>query len=830
MNAGPQLIDLAAAVADGAVVDWPALEARARDRDTRDLVAHLRVLEQIASVHATLPPAATFVRSLRLAAFGEAHGTWGPLEIIRKIGSGAHADVYLARDPRLDRPVALKLLRYRQEAGDASTVIDEARLLARVRHPNVVTVYGAERIDGRTGIWMEYVDGPTLEEELRASGPFTAAEVRRVGVAVAEALAAVHTAGLVHRDVKAQNVLREPGGRVLLSDFGTGRDAGTGAPELAGTPLYLAPEVLAGQPADARADLYSLGVLLFHLATGTFPVVGRSIADLREAHRAGTSPDVRRRRPDLPRRLAACIDRALSGDPAARFENGETLGRALEAASGRRPSQAALRSAVTVLLLLLGISAGAAWKLEHPPVKGTAPQPETLTTNSREASRLYTASYRLGDTDDFAAALPLVKRAVALDPSFAVAHTWEAWCLLNTHAPEANVRAEGERAVALSGHASDWERLWIQASYDNFTGQREAEIAALKALLKLRPDFYWAVDNLANTLMAVGLNSEALLYVARRADLRPDDGRAAMSAGLYLVRAGDRDRGLQYAERARVVARTNGWFGGAQFAWAAPVEDSLQRADYRTAAAMLDQLRDEFAVRPSNERTAVAKLLVDYNLDLGRSKAAMTATDLIDDPEMRHVNRAAVAFHAGDPLWAREMRFVKGPVSAQDSRTFYLVEAGRFDDATKVLNELELLQSDQAGAEVEVAHMELKKGQRDQALDTLEHARPDSSGTQAISRFEYLAELYLGRGDRARAITTLEASLQVRDSQMLAFWWMRNELRLAELYHEARRDGDARPLEAELHTRLSLGDPTFPLVVRLRALEAKTTQGASSGR
>lgn len=820
MDPGPKLIDLAAAIADGAVVDWPPVPAAADD-PSHAVIANLRVLEQVASVHATLPPAVTFIESLHSTAFGDATGTWGPLEIIRKIGTGANADVYLARDPRLDRAVALKLLRYRQEAGDASAVIDEARLLARVRHPNVVTVYGADRIDGRTGIWMEYVDGRTLEEELRASGPFSAGEVRQVGIAVAAALGAVHAAGLVHRDVKAQNVLRGPGGRVLLSDFGTGRDAAVGASELAGTPLYLAPEVLTGVPADARSDLYSLGVLLFHLATGAFPVAGRSIADLREAHEGGQPPTVRGRRPDLSRSLAACVDRALSPDPAVRFENSDALGLALEAASVRRPRR---HTAVSVMigLLLIGLSAGAAWTREHPRDRGAVAQRDTVTTNSPEALRLYTESYRLGDKDDFGAALPLIKRALTLDPSFALAHTWEAWCLLNTRAPNADVRAEAQRAVALSGHVTEWERLWIQASYDSFSGQKEAEITALKALLKIRPDFYDAVDNLANVLMSIGLNSESLVYVARRSDLRPDSGRDAMFAGLYLVRAGDRDDGLRYAERARMVAGTLGWYGGAQWAWVTPVEDCLQRADYGAATVMLDQIRAGFVGRPSIERTAMAKLLVDYNLDLGRVNAARAATDLIDDPETRHVNRAAVAFHAGDPRWTREMRFVKGPVGPQDSRTFYLVEAGRFDEATRVINELTLLQTDQGSAEVEVAHIDLKKGQPDHALDILEHARPNTSGSQVFTRFEYLAQLYLRRGDRDRAISTLEASLEVRDSQMLAFWWMRNELRLAELYHEAGRDTDARPLETELDQRLSGADPTFPLLVRLRAVEAKT--------
>ena len=354
MARGPQLIDLASAIADGAVVDWSAVPSSAND-ESRAVIANLRVLEGVASVHATLPPAVTFIESLYPTVFGEATGRWGPLEIVRKIGSGAHADVYLARDPRLDRPVALKLLRYRQDAGDASVVIDEARLLARVRHPNVVTVYGAERIQGRTGIWMEYVDGRTLEEELRASGPFSADDVCRVGIAVAEALTAVHAAGLVHRDVKAQNVLRAPEGRVLLSDFGTGRDAGTGPSELAGTPLYLAPEVLKGAPADARSDLYSLGVLLFHLATGAFPVAGRSISDLREAHAAQTTPDVRARRPDLSRPLAVCIDRALSRDPATRFESAAGIERALRALdSPKRWLRAMVTGGIAVVVLIAG--------------------------------------------------------------------------------------------------------------------------------------------------------------------------------------------------------------------------------------------------------------------------------------------------------------------------------------------------------------------------------------------------------------------------------------------------------------------------------------------
>ena len=212
--------------------------------------------------------------------------TWGSLRVLERVGQGAFGDVYRAWDSRLDREVALKLIR-RLESLDsiASHVIDEGRLLARVRHPNVVTVYGADRIDGRVGLWMEFVRGRTLEAVLREQGPFGAEEATLIGLDLCRALSAVHGAGLIHRDVKAQNVMREAGGRIVLMDFGTGRDDLSDRPaDVAGTPLYVAPEVLGGAPATAESDIYSVGVLLFHLVTGSYPVKGRTAADLREAH------------------------------------------------------------------------------------------------------------------------------------------------------------------------------------------------------------------------------------------------------------------------------------------------------------------------------------------------------------------------------------------------------------------------------------------------------------------------------------------------------------------------------------------------------------------
>jgi Tol biopolymer transport system component len=154
--------------------------------------------------------------------------------------------------------------------------------------------------------------------------------VARIGVELCRALAAVHGAGLVHRDVKAQNVMRDASGRIVLGDFGTGLEVDPETPDtsMAGTPVYLAPEIFEGQPATAVSDLYSLGVLLFHLATDSYPVAGRSIPELRHAHR--TRPSLAALPSSgLPPALAAVIERALSQEPAIRYQSAAAMEQAL---------------------------------------------------------------------------------------------------------------------------------------------------------------------------------------------------------------------------------------------------------------------------------------------------------------------------------------------------------------------------------------------------------------------------------------------------------------------------------------------------------------------
>lgn len=375
-----RLLELADLVLDGRPIDWASVPATLPAAQ-QALVSDLQALARITSFHLESSVASgwTTIRRDEGGATELAPGqSWGPLTVIGLIGHGRFGDVYHAREPRLDRPVALKLLRERtREDADALAVIDEARLLARVRHPNVVTVFGAERLDGRVGLWMELVEGRTLEAELTDRGPLPWHEVVQIGIDLAGALEAAHGAGLLHRDLKAQNVLRDREGRVALADFGAGAIVTSDADEpieIAGTPLYLAPEVFAGAGASRASDIYSLGVLLFHLLTASYPVRGRSLADLRDAHIEGRRSSLAEARPDLPRALATVVDRAIAASPQARWPRaadvGEALLRVTTAESPARPETArvwrrlawtgALAAAVTLL------AAGVTWRTSWP--------------------------------------------------------------------------------------------------------------------------------------------------------------------------------------------------------------------------------------------------------------------------------------------------------------------------------------------------------------------------------------------------------------------------------------------------------------------------------
>jgi len=347
--------NVAASIADGAQVDWVQADAQVGGRELR-LVRHLRIIDSVAGVYRTLPSLVEDEASASPRPDYPEGPRWGRLILLDRIGRGSSADVFRAWDAELQREVALKLLHDEGPSSKANErLLQEARRLARIRHPHVVHVYGAERHEEQIGLWMEFVRGRSLDDVVRDEGAIDAAETAHIGIDLCSALSAVHGAGLLHRDIKAQNVIREDSGRLVLMDFGTGEEMTDQTPRLAGTPIYLAPEVLARGPASVQSDIYAVGVLLFHALTGAFPVVGESLEALAEAHREGRYRTVRELQPRVPSGLARVVDRALAPDPRRRYASASAmqaaLRQALDTLPGRRP---ALTNQWWIVLTMVG--------------------------------------------------------------------------------------------------------------------------------------------------------------------------------------------------------------------------------------------------------------------------------------------------------------------------------------------------------------------------------------------------------------------------------------------------------------------------------------------
>ena len=354
---------LAADIADGGSIDWEAIAQLPQDDPRRHFLEHLRVVAEIAEHHrsavdepseqVTTEPdpdqlaRVGHVRAPATVVEGQSVGRWGHLILRRRIGAGAFGEVFHAHDVWLDHPVALKLLKPEVAKSDfSSRILHEARRLARVRHPNVVNVHGADMHDGRIGFWMDLIEGETLSE-LLARGRLSPGEASHIGREICLALAAVHGANLIHRDVKAQNVMRAyNGGRIILMDFGAGEfmDRPSASGKLSGTPLYLAPELFERAHASITTDIYAAAVLLFYLVTGAFPVTGSSIEALADAHRRGDRKRLRDMRPDLPDSFVAAVERALDRDPARRFASAGEMHSALGGGTAMTIDSGASRS------------------------------------------------------------------------------------------------------------------------------------------------------------------------------------------------------------------------------------------------------------------------------------------------------------------------------------------------------------------------------------------------------------------------------------------------------------------------------------------------------
>lgn len=269
----------------------------------------------------------------------------GSYSLERQIGRGGMGVVFLARDVRLDRPVAIKLLRP-EVAGQSSfreRFLNEARTAARLSHPHLVSIHAVEEADDLVYFVMAYIEGETLGERIRRQGPLSSDEASRVLREVAWALSYAHASGVIHRDIKADNILLERStGRALLADFGIAQAAGSADSEpLVGTTTYLSPELIEGRAASPQSDLYALGVVGFFAVSGQLPFDGATGAEVMARHLAQPVPRVDDAAPGVSARLARAIDRCLAKQPEARFLSAEDFAAGLEHHAVMAPVQPA---------------------------------------------------------------------------------------------------------------------------------------------------------------------------------------------------------------------------------------------------------------------------------------------------------------------------------------------------------------------------------------------------------------------------------------------------------------------------------------------------------
>ena len=331
-------------------------------------------------------------------------------EILETVGVGGMGSVYKARDGRLDRFVALKLLRKELSANptEAARLEQEARVTAAVNHPNVVQVYSTGTAHGQIYLVMELVDRGSLDDIMAQSARVPEAQVLETGIQVAKGLQAAHEKGLIHRDIKPANILFADERTAKIGDFGLAVAAGAQQAEtqkeIWGTPYYVAPERLNNEPEDFRSDIYSLGATLFHAVAGRPPIEGETTSAGELRRLKSNPPDLRRVAPAVSRDTARIVNRMLAPDPAQRFASYAELVAQLERAYATLPGGPAAKRrrrllVITSAAVIAVIAVAAAYVVFGPnrsaePIAARTPAPTPTPDNTAALQRRYEEARR----------------------------------------------------------------------------------------------------------------------------------------------------------------------------------------------------------------------------------------------------------------------------------------------------------------------------------------------------------------------------------------------------------------------------------------------------
>jgi len=491
-----------------------------------------------------------------------ARDTWGSFRLLARVGHGGFGEVYRAWDPNLEREVALKLLLPNGSGGAQSeeeyqSMLREARALASVRHPNIVSVYGIDRHDGRVGFWMDFVKGKTLSVLLGAQGPFGDREATLIGLDVTRALSAVHRAGLLHRDIKAENVMREEGGRILLMDLGLSslqHDQATSS----GTPNYMAPEIWRGEQASVESDIYAVGVLLYFLVTGEHPLKLGGLTAKAAAEAFAKRRPLMDLRPDLPEPFVRTVTKAMESDPAKRFSSAGQLAAALAECLGTAAPVEIASAQISVaekksrpLALRLGIAAAvllgvAAFK--NPAVRqwlhlAPAPVAAGISANANDqyikAQELLKKSYKDANV---AEAVTIFQQILKDNPKFALAQAGlgAAYFVQYRNNDDQKLLSQAKdatnKALALDSNLAPACVTLAQIEAD--AGHTELAMQQAQKAVDLDPRSPEAYAAKAEVYQTQGKAQDAIDTVQRAIDLDPENSMWPLRLGDYYLSSG----------------------------------------------------------------------------------------------------------------------------------------------------------------------------------------------------------------------------------------------------------------------------------------------------
>jgi serine/threonine protein kinase len=309
----------------------------------------------------------------------------GRYRLVSLQGQGGMASIYRAYDLTLERTVAIKVLRAEHDAGDAFR--HEARAIAKVPHPNIVTVFDVGQHDGANYIVMEFVEGQDLKEWIKVEAPFRIGRALDIIVQVCEAVGFAHERGILHCDLKPQNVLVLPTGQVKVTDFGIAHVVSTTSPargdKVWGTPHYASPELISGKTLTAASDVYSIGVMLYEMLASRLPFEGQNAVEIARQHALNAPPPIQRYNPRVPDPIAQALDCALAKDPARRYPTAKQFGRLL--AAYRKRGEAATQPLQPLSIAEPSLSADSAADLPRSPLQG-APAAERVSASASKTS------------------------------------------------------------------------------------------------------------------------------------------------------------------------------------------------------------------------------------------------------------------------------------------------------------------------------------------------------------------------------------------------------------------------------------------------------------